>query len=120
LPASLCGAELPADLSRRLSEVQDDNDAKFEIGVELAVEQSFDLLNHGAQGIHFNVLNRSTAYERIVGAMGLSLLVAIWQRSGREESRAVSPVMVAEPPLSNLQDRACHTNDVHPRSERSV
>ena len=74
---SLCGAELPADLSRRLSEVQDDKDAQFEIGVDFAAEQSLDLRKHGAPGIHFYVLNRSTACERILGALGLSPLVGV-------------------------------------------
>lgn len=74
---SLCGAELPADLSRRLSAVQDDKDAQFEIGVDFAAEQSLDLRKNGAPGIHFYVLNRSTACERILGALGLTPLVGV-------------------------------------------
>ncbi|MCY2963832.1 MAG: methylenetetrahydrofolate reductase [NAD(P)H] [Planctomycetota bacterium] len=69
---ALCGAELPASLSSRLEAAQDDKDEQFRIGVEFAIEQCVDLQRNGVPGIHFYVLNRSTACEQILQAMGLS------------------------------------------------
>ncbi len=68
---ALCGAELPAGLSSKLEAAQDDKDEQFRIGVEFAIEQCVDLQRNGVPGIHFYVLNRATACEQILQAMGL-------------------------------------------------
>lgn len=68
---SLCGAYIPPDLAARLEAVQDDKAAQFEIGVEHAIRQCQELIDHGVPGIHFYVLNRSQACERILTALGL-------------------------------------------------
>ena len=44
--------------------------AQFNVGVDFAIEQCVDLKKHGVPGIHFYVLNRSTACEQILAAMG--------------------------------------------------
>jgi methylenetetrahydrofolate reductase (NADPH) len=69
---SLCGAAIPAELAGRLEASQDDPKAQFEIGVEHAVAQCRELLEGGVPGIHFYVLNRSKACERILDALGLA------------------------------------------------
>ncbi|MEX2287353.1 MAG: methylenetetrahydrofolate reductase, partial [Planctomycetaceae bacterium] len=67
---SMCGTIFPDDLSSRLEDVKDDKQAQFEIGVEHAIEQCRELIDEGAPGIHFYVLNRSQACERILQALG--------------------------------------------------
>lgn len=69
---TMCGAVFPVQLASRLEEVRDDAEAQFEIGVEHAVEQCRALVDAGAPGIHFYVLNRSRACERILGALGMN------------------------------------------------
>jgi methylenetetrahydrofolate reductase (NADPH) len=69
---AMCGAAVPAELARRLAAVQDDKQAQFEIGVEHAIRQCRALVAEGVPGIHFYVLNRSEACERILEALGLA------------------------------------------------
>lgn len=66
---SLCGSEFPTALAERLAAVQDDADAQFEIGVDFAIQQCRELMDAGVPGIHFYVLNKSKAAERILGAL---------------------------------------------------
>ena len=73
---SLCGAVFPNDLASRLEDVQDDKSAQFEIGVEHAVRQCRELIDQGVPGIHFYVLNRSKACEKILSALGFEPLQA--------------------------------------------
>jgi methylenetetrahydrofolate reductase (NADPH) len=68
---SMCGAVIPAELASRLETVQDDATAQFEIGVEFAIAQCRELLAAGVPGMHFYVLNRSQACERILDALAL-------------------------------------------------
>lgn len=68
---SLCGAIIPNDLATRLENVQDDPQAQLDIGVEFAVQQCQDLIDQGVRGIHFYVLNKSEACERILDALSL-------------------------------------------------
>ena len=69
---SMCGAVFPTELAARLEAVQDDADAQFEIGVDYAIEQCRDLIDKGVAGIHFYVLNKSSACERILGELGMT------------------------------------------------
>jgi len=69
---SMCGAHFPPELAARLEAVQDDSQAQFEIGVDHAVDQCRELIAGGVPGIHFYVLNRSKACERILGALGMN------------------------------------------------
>ena len=68
---SMCGSAFPSDLASRLEAVQDDKAAQFEIGVEHAIEQCQQLLEEGVPGIHFYVLNRMDACDRILEALDL-------------------------------------------------
>ncbi len=67
----MCGAIIPDDLADTLEAVQDDKQAQFEIGVEFAIKQCQELIASGVQGIHFYVLNKSEACERILDALQL-------------------------------------------------
>jgi methylenetetrahydrofolate reductase (NADPH) len=72
---AMCGAVFPDDLARRLEEVQDDEEAQFEIGVEHAIDQCRQLIEAGVPGIHFYALNKSRACERILEALGMTATV---------------------------------------------
>lgn len=66
---SLCGAAFPSALAEKLEAAQDDDQAQFEIGVEFAIKQCRELMDHGVPGIHFYVLNKSKACEAILSAL---------------------------------------------------
>jgi methylenetetrahydrofolate reductase (NADPH) len=64
--ASLCKARLPDSFTRGFEAAGDDEAAQFEAGVEFAARQVQGLLDGGVPGIHFYVLNRSTATARVL------------------------------------------------------
>jgi methylenetetrahydrofolate reductase (NADPH) len=68
---SMCGAVIPNRLAEKLEAVQDDQEAQFEIGVEHAIAQCRELMDQGVPGIHFYVLNKSEACERILDALDI-------------------------------------------------
>lgn len=72
---SMCGAIFPTQLASRLEAVQDDPQAQFEIGVEYALNQCRELIDAGVPGMHFYVLNKSEACERILD--GLDVVEAV-------------------------------------------
>ena len=63
--ASLCKAKLPPAFVRKLQE-HDDPQWQFQVGVEYATQQTQELIDAGVPGIHFYVLNRSTATNQIL------------------------------------------------------
>jgi len=69
--AQLSGTPVPADLTERLKEVEQDGEAVRAIGVEVATDLCRRLLDGGAPGLHFYTLNRSTATREIYTSLGL-------------------------------------------------
>ncbi len=67
--AELSGARVPAELSAELDAAGDDPARTLAVGVRWATRQCRDLLAHGAPGIHFYTLNRSSATRDICGAL---------------------------------------------------
>jgi methylenetetrahydrofolate reductase (NADPH) len=67
---SLCKACLPSDFVAKLSE-KDDPEWQFEVGVQQAIQQTRELLDAGIPGLHFYVLNKSTATARVLEAVNL-------------------------------------------------
>ncbi len=65
----MCGATIPPDLDRELNARKDDEQAVAELGVAYATLQCADLLERGAPGIHFYVLNRHPAARAILAAL---------------------------------------------------
>ena len=65
---SLCGSKLPDQFVQRLSQKEDDADWQFEVGVEFAAAQVKELIDQGAAGVHFYVLNKSQATLRVLEA----------------------------------------------------
>ena len=62
---SLCGAKIPPALESELAAAADNDPAAEDVGVRQTIAQATDLLRHGAPGIHFYVLNKSTHMARI-------------------------------------------------------
>ncbi len=63
---ALCGSNLPADLQRELELAGEDAAKSEEIGVKRCIAQATELLEKGAPGIHFYVLNKSSHMSRIM------------------------------------------------------
>jgi methylenetetrahydrofolate reductase (NADPH) len=68
--ASLCGARLPDEFSRRLAE-SDDAEWQHQVGVEFATRQVQALVDGGIPGLHFYVLNKSRATSEVLGNVKL-------------------------------------------------
>jgi len=66
---SMCGAKIPDALASELEGAGEDDAKVQDIGVRWAVAQARELLDHGAPGIHFYVLNRASHMEKIMGAI---------------------------------------------------
>jgi methylenetetrahydrofolate reductase (NADH) len=56
---AMCGATLPAPLTRRLEVAMDSTDVMEIVGIDWALTQIRDLLAHGAPGYHLYILNRA-------------------------------------------------------------
>jgi methylenetetrahydrofolate reductase (NADPH) len=67
---SLCGAKLPASFVERLAQ-HDDANWQFQVGVEYAIQQVEDLIRNGIPGLHFYVLNKSEATQRLLTTISL-------------------------------------------------
>ena len=61
----MCGARIPAELSRAIESVEDDDEAVRHVGMYHATKQCRDLLDEDVAGLHFYTLNRSTATRAI-------------------------------------------------------
>jgi methylenetetrahydrofolate reductase (NADPH) len=64
---SICGSCLPDNLKSDLEAAGDDPVRSEEIGVKQCIAQASELLEKGAPGIHFYVLNKSSHMMRIMG-----------------------------------------------------
>jgi len=69
--ASLCKARLPDEFTQAFEAAGADEAAQFEAGVEFASRQVQGLLDGGVPGIHFYVLNKSTATARVLGQVAV-------------------------------------------------
>ncbi len=65
---NLCKAKLPESFVNKLSEHTEDQ-WQFEVGVEYARQQVQDLIDAGVPGVHFYVLNKSQATNRILESL---------------------------------------------------
>jgi methylenetetrahydrofolate reductase (NADPH) len=63
---SLCGSKLPAKFRAALELAEGDEEAEYHVGVDHATAQVADLVNSGAAGIHFYVLNKSRATTEVL------------------------------------------------------
>jgi methylenetetrahydrofolate reductase (NADPH) len=84
---SLCGASIPAGLTRELHVRAEQPDAVGDLGVAYATLQSAELLAGGAPGIHFYTLNRSPATRAILSALRL---MRPWEPGGLYRTSSMS------------------------------
>ena len=67
---ALCGARIPDALAEGLMAHADGTDDQQQVGVDYAIEQCRDLLEHGVPGLHIFTLNKGRATSRLVDALG--------------------------------------------------
>ena len=68
--AELTGADVPAEITRKISAVSESDVPK--VGIEIATELSEKLLNLGAPGLHFYTMNNSGATIEIVKNLNIA------------------------------------------------
>jgi methylenetetrahydrofolate reductase (NADPH) len=68
---SMCGSAIPPDLEAKLNTAIDDDDKAMVIGIDQCIAQATELLQKGAPGIHFYVLNKHTHMAEIMSALPL-------------------------------------------------
>jgi len=56
---AMCGASLPIQLTRRLEVAAENTDVVEIVGIDWALSQIRDLIQHGAPGYHLYILNRA-------------------------------------------------------------
>jgi methylenetetrahydrofolate reductase (NADPH) len=69
--ADLSGTPIPSQIQNRIEEVSDDLLAVKQIGIEIAVELSTQLLDGGVPGLHFYTMNSAASTLEIVQRVGL-------------------------------------------------
>ncbi|MGN0648276.1 MAG: methylenetetrahydrofolate reductase [NAD(P)H] [Oscillospiraceae bacterium] len=67
---TMCGASMPARLSRLLARYADDPPSLKAAGLEYAIEQILDLIKNGVDGIHLYTMNNPDVAKYIVSAIG--------------------------------------------------
>jgi methylenetetrahydrofolate reductase (NADPH) len=68
---SLCGATVPKAVRDRLVELDHDDAAAAEYGIELAAQQCADLLERDVPGLHFYTLNKVHSTRAVLRRLGL-------------------------------------------------
>ncbi len=66
---ALCGASLPEAMVADLAACGEDEARQFDVGIEFAARQSQQLIDGGAPGIHYYVLNRSQAATAVLNRL---------------------------------------------------
>jgi methylenetetrahydrofolate reductase (NADPH) len=70
----LCGAKIPERLASLLAEVEDDDEAAVQLGIDYATEQCEGLLEYGVPGLHFYSLNQARSVTAIHENLNLGAL----------------------------------------------
>jgi len=65
----MSNAEIPAELMIILEKYSNDDESLYKAGIEFSINQCIELLENGAQGIHFYTLNKSLATVEIYEAI---------------------------------------------------
>ena len=68
---SMCASKLPQNFVDSLSRSEDADD-QYKAGIELAIEQTSDLIAGGIEAVHFYVLNKSQATSDILRAININ------------------------------------------------
>lgn len=67
----VCGAKIPAKMHEDLSGLQNSPEQLREYGIEYAIKQCQDLIQKGAPGLHFYILNQPGPIQKIYEALSL-------------------------------------------------
>jgi len=70
--ATMCKSAIPAGLEKAFGGCSC-GEEEFEIGVEHARHQTIDLIENGVPGIHYYVLNKSDAAEKMLDGLSMSV-----------------------------------------------
>ncbi len=70
--STMCGAEIPRWILKRLEDFGDDLAAIRSFGIDVATSLCARLLDNGAPGLHIYTMNKADASEAIWAALGLS------------------------------------------------
>ncbi|MDQ8043238.1 MAG: methylenetetrahydrofolate reductase [Solirubrobacteraceae bacterium] len=65
------GATIPAALDARMAAVDGDPEATRALGIDVAVELSAELLEHGVPGLHLYTMNRAASVREVTDRLGL-------------------------------------------------
>ena len=65
----MCGASIPPELRAELNKCRADDEAARRVGIDLCIAQATELIERGAAGIHFYVLNKSDHIKEIMEAL---------------------------------------------------
>ena len=68
----LCGAKIPPPVQARLAQLDGDDAATVEFGIEYATRQCEELLRAGAPGLHFYTLNKAHSTAQVLKNLGLA------------------------------------------------
>lgn len=68
---AMCGSKIPPRLEKRLVQVEADDQAALQLGIDYATEQCEGLLRFGVPGIHFYSLNKSRSVMAIYKNLSL-------------------------------------------------
>jgi len=66
---TMCGTNIPDNLKNQLEDASDNDSYAEELGIKQCINQAQELLEHGAPGIHFYVLNKSAHIKRILNSV---------------------------------------------------
>jgi methylenetetrahydrofolate reductase (NADPH) len=72
--ANMCGAKIPPRLDELLTQVEGDDEAAIELGIEYCAEQCQGLLDFGVPGFHFYSLNKARSVVAIHEKLNLGAL----------------------------------------------
>jgi methylenetetrahydrofolate reductase (NADPH) len=67
-----CGAKIPPPLRAKLDELETDDEAAAEFGIEYATRQCEELLRASVPGLHFYTLNKSRSTLQVLKNLGLA------------------------------------------------
>ena len=62
----LCGSTIPVEIEKAFLNIEGNDDAAEDLGVQFAIQQIDDLLNEGIDNFHLYTLNRGDMTRKII------------------------------------------------------
>lgn len=73
--STLSGCKLPEELSKKLAENKENNEAIKDIGIDFAINQCNELLENKVPGIHFYPLNKAFAVKKVLESIKIKQII---------------------------------------------